>query len=296
MTYQEFDTARLAYRKKLVIFYIILAALIIIPIILGLPYGVEGIFNAISYTPIIAITFVICRFFILGKTHATYQKCYKAYFVTESLMRLIPGCRYAHDRGISDYSVAETGLFDLGNTFSSNDLITGEYKGVDFSQADVEITEKHTDSDGHTYTVTTFQGRYMIFEFKKKFDFRLAVIGRRFTATDLRRRKDGRKFSRITLESPMFNKLYKVYAEDGFEAFYLLDPAFLERAEYLAKAHKKRVFLGFFENKLHVAIQDGKDSLEPPSPFHKLDEAAEFAKVGADLKIITDIVDNLKLS
>ena len=70
---------------------------------------------------------------------------------------------------------------------------------------------------------------------------------------------------------------------------------FLDRAEKLAEAHKKRVFLGFFGNKLHVAIQDGKDSLEPPSPFHKLDEAKEFQRVTTDLKLVTDIVDSLKL-
>lgn len=209
---------------------------------------------------------------------------------------LFPGCHYSHTAGLPCDKVAETQFFNLGDHYSSNDLISGTYKGVDFEQADVRITEEHTDSDGHTYTVTVFQGRYMIFEFKKKFDFRLAAIGKKFSAAWIRRQKNGRKLNHLTLESPMFNKLYKVYAEDGFEAFYLFDPAFLDRAERLAEAHNKRVFLGFFGNRLHVAIQDGKDSLEPPSPFHALDEEKEFAKISADLKLITDIVDSLKLA
>lgn len=289
MTFAELEQARLIYRKKLsVILWIFGLAMLAVTVLL-FPMG---FFFAFA---VLMVPFIICYIFIPNKSRIAYEKAYKTYFVAQALAKLFPGCHYAHDAGLPRQKVAETNLFDLGDHYSSNDLISGEYKGVDFAQADVKITETRTDSEGHSYTVTIFQGRYMIFEFKKKFDFRLAVVGKSFSATSLRRQKNGRKFNRISLESPMFNKLYRVYAEDGFEAFYLLDPAFLDRAEKLAEAHKKRVFLGFFGNKLHVAIQDGKDSLEPPSPFHKLDEAKEFQRVATDLKLVTDIVDSLKL-
>lgn len=290
MTFQELETARLAYRKKLSLIFIIFGSLLLVAAILFFPMGFFITFFFLT------VPLTLCYIFVPHKAREAYEKAYKTYFVAQTLAKLFPGCHYSHTSGLPYSKVAETDLFNLGDHYSSNDLISGEYKGVDFSQADVRITEEHTDSDGQSYTVTIFQGRYMIFEFKKKFDFRLAVVGKRFSAVRLRRQKNGRKLNRLTLESPMFNKLYKVYAEDGFEAFYLLDPAFLDRAERLAEAHKKRVFLAFFGNKLHVAIQDGKDSLEPPSPFRQLDESKEFAKISADLKLITDIVDSLKLS
>ena len=283
MDYKKFESIRRAYAKKLswIIGLSCAAALVSLPFLLFL-------------FPLYLIVFIICYLFIPRKERERYQAAYREYFVTKALSETFSSFHHSAS-GLPLHRVSETGMINTGDHYRSNDLITGTYKDVNFAQADVHITEEHNDSEGHTSESTVFRGRYLIFEFKKKFGFRLAVVGKGFHAARLRHQKDGRKFSRVSLESPMFNKLFKTYAEDGFEAFYLLDPAFLDRAERLAEAHKKRVFLGFSGNLLHVAIQDGKDSLEPPAPFKRLDEAKEFAKIKTDLKLITDIVDTLKL-
>jgi hypothetical protein len=63
----------------------------------------------------------------------------------------------------------------------------------------------------------------------------------------------------------------------------------------IATKHKKRVLFAFFENRLIVGLDDGKDSFEPPFAMKQIDEAKEIAKISNDIKIITDFVDQLSL-
>lgn len=46
---------------------------------------------------------------------------------------------------------------------------------------------------------------------------------------------------------------------------------------------------------LIIALNDGKDSFEPPKASKPIDERAELAKIHADIKIITDFVNQLSL-
>ena len=100
----------------------------------------------------------------------------------------------------------------------------------------------------------------------------------------------------IETESVLFNRSFKVYTDDGFEAFYILDPAFIESIERFSERYGHKFALYFINNKLFVAINDGGDSFEPPEPTLPLNEPKETTKVIEDMKLITDIVDNLDLS
>ena len=184
-------------------------------------------------------------------------------------------------------------MINTGDRYSSNDLVIGKYKDVGFTQADVHIEEEHTDSDGDTHYVTIFRGRYMIFEFPKKFDFRMIVTpGRVYGVANS---KNDRKFKKIELESTEFNKKFNVYAEDGFEAFYILDPAFIASIEELGQIYNYRLILYFTDNKLIIGINNGNDSFEPPKPTLPLDEKAELEKTSKDIRLITNFVDELRL-
>ena len=231
------------------------------------------------------------------KDNETYRKLYKAYFVEQSLRQIFTDLHYSHDEGMSKAVLTSTGMISTGDIYSSNDFTSGKYKDVAFSQADVTIQEVHTDSDGDTNYVTIFKGRWLVFEFPKTFTFRLQVVEKWFGANK-KPCKDTtikRKIERIHTESTEFNKKFKVYAEDGFEAYYILDPAFISHIEDLDNTHQGKLMLCFIDNKLHVAIYDNKDAFEPPRPFKPIDEHAEFTKIHQDIKAITDYVDFLKL-
>ncbi len=137
----------------------------------------------------------------------------------------------------------------------------------------------------------------MFFDFTKKFHFRLEVVGNTFRPYRVPRQdqKTARKFEKIQTESTDFNKSFRIFAEDGFEAYYILDPSFMEKIQAIGETYKYQIIFGFTDNKLLVGINDGKDSFEPPKCSKPIDEKAELEKISKDIQVITDFIDKLNL-
>ena len=304
MTFEELDNARLAYKKRMVkLIQIFIAIFAIIAIfVIAMAIGSNDDFSALMILPMLLqpaffllIIAIIVIVFATHKQALAYKKTYKAYFVAATLAKIFTDLKYSHDLGYPKAAIAATGMMRMGDRYHSNDFVSGRYKNIAFSQADVHIEDEYTDSDGDTHYVTIFKGRFLTFEFNRDFSFKLQVAHKNFGNNCLPRGKEIRKFEKIEVESPNFNKKFNIYGQDGFEAFYLLDPAFLEKIEQLGDNCGGRIMLMFMDNKLHIALYDGKDSLEPPSPFKEIDEQAELQKVSSDIKIITDFIDKLTL-
>lgn len=249
-------------------------------------------------TSIIAILIIfIIPLILTSKQSADYYRAYKAYFVEQNLRAVFSDLYYAHDKGLPREILDSTNMINTGDRFSSNDFTSGKYKNVSFAQADASIEVEHTDSDGNSTYITIFKGRFMIFEFLKQFNFKLELVGNRFPAERIpgKNPTTGRKMQKISTESAEFNKTFKIYGEDGFEAYYILDPAFMVKIQNIADRYKNRLLLGFTDNRLLIGLNDGKDSFEPPKPSKPIDEATEHQKIATDIKIITDFVDQLSL-
>lgn len=231
--------------------------------------------------------------------YLAYKKAYKSYFIYQQLNKIFTDLQYNHEQGLDKNLLKESGIIYTGDIYKSNDLVKAKYKNVKFLQADVEIIDedRKKDEDGKTEIEydTVFKGRYLIFDFPKKFDFKMAISFHGYGGFYINP-KTGRGLNMIKTESPEFNKRFLVYAEDGFEAFYILDPIFLDKLEKLGAKYDNNLALYFSDSKLYIGLNDGGDSFEPPSPDAPINEQAEKAKVINDMKLITDLVDNLKLS
>lgn len=298
MNFQAVESAHRAYAKRItwqiIVFFILLALLLIISFVVDEP---TLYFYPLVYGVFIGFVYFIITAMANRSLRKQYHRAYKTYFVEQNLQKIFTNLSYDHELGLSSALLYLTGMINTGDRYSSNDFTSGKYKDVAFSQADVHIETEHTDSDGDTHYTTIFRGRFMIFEFPKQFNFKLLLAGKRFRAyrkpgTDS---KTGRKAQKITTESNEFNDLFRIYGQDGFEAYYILDPAFMVKLMDIALRHKRKVLFAFFENRLIVGLDDGRDSFEPPFPLKNLDEAKESAKVAADIKTITDFVDQLSL-
>ena len=293
MTYAELEKARIAYNNKkkemmkksfLAVGGIFLAALIIgNSTSLILPFLLQIVFIGFIVT-------IIATSFGARKEAEAYRNAYKNYFITSTFNTVFTDLKYAHDAAMPREVLSNTGMIRMGNRYSSNDYTIAKYKGIPFAQADVHIEVEHTDSDGDTTYETIFRGRYITFDFNKKFGKKLLVASKNFRAESC-----DKSFKKIELESIDFNKHFDVYAQDGFEAFYLLDPAVMERIEKLANLYNGNVFVGFSDNKIHIAINNNTDSFEPAPSTAPINEQREFSKVMNDIKVITNIVDELKL-
>lgn len=304
MKFEDVENARVQYKNKLTkaslitMSILFVLALIMFFAITGANFSIVTILPALFMSAIFvfAITAIIVAI-ATRKEAAEYKKTYKAYFVEQNLAKTFTNLQYQHEAGLNKQVLAATQMINTGDRYSSNDLTMGKYKNVNFTQADVHIEEEYTDSDGDTHYTTIFRGRFMIFEFPKKFNFKLEVVSKFFGVGKVpgKNPQTGRKFEKFEVESIDFNKKFKIYAEDGFEAFYLLDPSFILKIEKVSAEYDKKMIFCFVDNKLYIGLNEGKDSFEPPRPSKPINEQLEIEKVSHDIKIITDFVDELSL-
>ena len=300
MTFQDVEKARLTYyskiKKQIIITFLILAVMFIIAIASGSAI-VDAAFGLFFFGFFLAMIAIIVATLVNRKAYWYYRHAYKGYFVEQALQKTFTDLYYSHEAGLPTVPLDLTGMINTGDRYTSNDFTKGKYKNVAFSQADVHIEIEYTDSDGDTHYSTIFRGRFMIFEFPKQFKFRLGLVGKKFRAYRKpgTNKINGRKMEKISTESNEFNDAFRIFAEDGFEAFYLLDPAFMVKLLNINERYKGKTIFCFNDNQLIIGINDGKDSFEPPKVYKPIDEAAENAKVAADITIITDLVDQLSL-
>ena len=302
MTFEDVENARKQYLSRIkkqafVGFAITIGFLMAVFLSRGTIMG-DMTFIALFLIPFILAGVALVALFFNRKLRNNYRKAYKEYFIERNLRTVFRDLEYHHELGLPFSFLRATGMINTGNRYNSNDYIRAKYKDVAFCQADVHIENEYTDSDGNTHYTTIFRGRFMVFEFPKEFSFKLALIGKKFAAFKFpgKDKVAGCKLEKFSTESPTFNKLLRAYAEDGFEAFYLLDPKTITTLEDITVKHSSGIAFLFVNNQLIIGLSNGKDSFEPPHPFRPIDEAKENAKVISDIKIITDFVDSLSLN
>lgn len=245
----------------------------------------------------IIIIGIVITTFSNTKPTREFTLAFKKTFVEKSLNSVFTDLKYEPEKGL-DYSVIRnTGMMDMGDRYSSNDYISGKYKNINVVQADVHIEEEHqsTDSDGHTTTtwVTIFRGRWMIFDFNKQFKANIQVAQKGFGNARLYNRGTGR-YQKVMMEDQAFNNNFRTYAQDDHTAFYILTPSLMERIKRLTNSVSGKLLFCFIDNKLHIGLQNGKDSFEH-SIFKKIDEEKVTNEISQDIKLITDFVDELSL-
>ena len=315
MDFSVVENARIAYEKKskkIMWRTFFVAAAIMFAIYFG-PLLIDASRGSFSVKMLLVTLFftvlgIVLFGFLAGlvastlftkKESAAYHKAYKAYFVAQVMARTFTDVFYNHAYGLSPAKLAATGIINTGDRYSSNDYTKGKYKNVGVEQADVHIQKEYRDSEGKTHYSTIFRGRFMFFEFPKKFSFKVMLIGRdrsnSYVAKIPRTGKKDCKFSEMETESNEFNRKFRIFAEDGFEMFYLLDPAMMTKLMEIYDAHKGRVILGFMGNELMIAINDGKDYFEPPTSSKPIDKTQELEKNVSQVRLITDFVDKLDL-
>jgi hypothetical protein len=194
----------------------------------------------------------------------------------------------SHDKhkGLSLVDVMASEVLSKPDRFYSNDLIVGEYNGVDFRLSDVTL--QRVTSNGKTTTVTTyFRGPVMVFDFHKETDGKLIVQetirGELFT-----------KYKRIKLESVAFNKTFRTYSTKDQLAFYILTPHFMERLLRLEDEVGGNFYFSFIDGKMYVALYNNKDLFEF-NMFGTINEKI-YERFYYEIKIVKDLIEELRLN
>lgn len=295
MNMKTLEKTRKKYKNTILISVIIYIISLAVPMILRADTIV--ILNLIGGLVIIAL--------ITRNPKTNYSNAYKEYFVETNLKKLFTDLKYEPNTEMPFNVIAETKMMNMGSEYSSNDFISGKYKNIGFSQADICIEQRYqtVDSDGNSRTVyvTIFKGRWMIFNFNKQFKANVQVVQKGFKNNTVKLRglftkKDDKSgYEKVEMESAKFNKKFVVYAQNEHEAFYILTPSLMEKIEKLDDDNSGKIMLCFINNKLHIGLYDNKDSFEAPNCFFKIKEEKEIEKTTRDIKIITQFVDELNL-
>ena len=221
-------------------------------------------------------------------TQNTYNAAYKNYFADKTLSGFLQNYQYSHNRGIDSATIKDLDIIKFGNFYHTNDLITGDYKDVHFTQADITIKNPSSDNDNPTY----FQGHWVIVDYPKKFNSKLIIAHKALSGIV----KAPAGCEKLETESTEFSKHMNIYAADGREMFYILNPKVIERIEHLTARYILPAFFVFDQQKLHICIS-ATDSLEPPAITKKpLDEAEELRRHSDQTRFVFDLVDALELS
>lgn len=228
--------------------------------------------------------------FKASKEKKEFQRIYKDTFVVGAIKEILGNVNYEPFGGFTEYEVAKTGVIQMGNRFSSEDLIEGYYDGVRFKQSDV-VVKRVVRSGKNTHTYIHFSGR--LFEFDCPLDGNVSTLlfskNYQYPGHGL-----GLRYEKIKMENEAFNKRFKIKAAREIDAFYILTPHMMECIDnILVKA--KSVGLHFANNKLYLGVNYGGKSAFDANMNKPLVYADEMAKVKNDTQVIVDIVKTLKL-
>lgn len=259
---------------------------------------ISGNYFGIAFAFALLIIGLVITMIVSSKPSKEFKMAYKNTFVLKSLKSVFDDLEYNPERGFDYNVIKNTGMMYMGDRYSSNDYIKGKYKNINVEQADVHIEEEvtTTDSDGNTTThyETLFMGQWMIFDFNKSFSANLQVCGKGFYNAKRGNWGSSLKYKKVEMEDAEFNKMFRVYAVDAHEAFYILTPSLMGRIKKLSNSIKGSLLLCFIDNKLHIGISNNKDAFEA-SVFKKLDESKIIDSIASEIKLITNFVDELNL-
>lgn len=229
----------------------------------------------------------------INKKKRVYKKLYNEVIVRTVFERYFDIKEFNSDYGIPVSAIKNTRMMKMGNTYSSNDFLRGEYKNIAFSQSDVTISEEHYTGRQKT-SVTYFKGRWMIFDFNKNFDCDLLVHDKSFNYADHRKSLFSKEFEKIRFENIEFNKTFESYTNNEQEAFYIITPHIMDSMTELREKTNGALIFCFCRNQLHIGVNNRRDAFEPPI-FRPIDVESEISDISYDVSIITRFVDELNL-
>ena len=281
-------------QRKTIAFLFIFSALPIVAVFSSVFFYREYYIYFVASRAIFIPYLLSFGFFIFANNkRKQYAKRFKRYIIEYSINQYFENVKYMPDYGIDEATVYSTNMIVKGNTFESEDLITGIYKGVPFSQSDVRIQSRQ---GGMKYSrhFDYFIGRWMIFRFNKNFICNLQVVERGFFGSKKGKDTEGSRLKRIELDDEVFNRTFKTNCENIEEAYYILTPSIMRRMVDLKENTKGKLMFCFIDNSLHIACNNGRNSFEPPI-FSKIDLQKISEQTYKDLSLITSFVDSLNL-
>jgi hypothetical protein len=183
--------------------------------------------------------------------------------------------------------------------FEGEDYVRGKIDDVVFEFSDIHTQYKTTDSKGNTHWHTIFKGTFFVGEFNKTFkgkvliypDYTEKFLGN-IANTFQKLNTNGLEF--VKMDSPEFEREFKVYSDDQILARYVLSTSLMEKILIFKKSVNKPLYFSFKNNMMFVAIS-GNDNFEPPV-FKSISDYDYVKELLGSFYFIATLVERLSLN
>ncbi|MCD8176920.1 MAG: DUF3137 domain-containing protein [Tannerellaceae bacterium] len=245
----------------------------------------------IVFAVIISLITMISLFIVQSRKVA---EDYKLLVITPFVSNLIKDGVFSPEKGISEQTFIESGLFIVPDLYSSEDLITGKVGETSIAFSEVRAQERHrkinSKGQSRTYYTDIFKGFIFVADFPK--EFRYPVVVRRTNVLSSKK-------NRVHLEDPEFEKCFNTYCTDQIEARYLLTPSIMSRIMDLERKFRgKNMMLSFRNSHILIAISDNTNDFEADvlsSVFNTVKLKREYTIIRALAGIVEDLNLNLRI-
>ena len=292
-TLGPFLKAKEDLRKKYVarFWFLILMSFFILPLVAIGIYILNKHFEKDINTGIVYMLCVIC-IFIFQMPYKTYKRKIKN-DVMKTFVSFFGGFSYHQGQGLSVEEMEDSYIFPKADEYGADDCFEGSWEGVPLKISE-EILKKIRYRKNKTEKYTVFQGIGVTFEMNKSFKGQTIVLK---DSGFFNRFKGFKGLERVTLEDPVFEKIFEVYGTNQVEARFLLTPVFMEQIIKLKDLYKgKSIQLCFMYNKVLIAIDTKQDMFEPCSFFKTNLNKQKIDLVFEEFVTIFSIIDILKLA
>ena len=289
---QELEVERKRVLKKVVAASVVIgiAALALLSLFHG--SGGDGAIE-ISIAAFAATAFA-ANWFMTG-----YRREFKKRIFKELVAKIDPSLLYNPAGTIPRTLFTMSGLFDTDiDYYEGNDLIKGKIGATPIEFSDLKVEKEVRDSKGRKHRSTVFAGTFIVTEFHKRFHKPLLVypdVAEKYFGLVGSWFQGAVSGKLVRMDSPAFEREFKVYSEDPVEAHYLLTPVIMEKLVALRKKADAPVYLSFRFDRLFIAIENGGNWFEP-TLFKSLLSIDVFKSYIENLNLILSIVEELNLN
>ncbi len=291
------DLLELEAERKRVAKMVVVVISLIAAAALGLIFttgGPKGDFAAIIAAFALASAAFSYRWFTAG-----YRRGYKNRIFSRLVERIDPTLLYSPAGMVSRTFFNLSGLFQSDiDYYDGGDLIKGKIGRTPIEFSRLKVEKESTDARGKRRRSLIFHGTFIVTEFHKHFKKEVLIypdIAEKYLGVfgGWLQGISGKK--PVRMDSPEFEKEFKVYADDPVEAHYLLTPSVMERLTALKRRADAPLYISFRLDKLFIAIADEDGRFEPPL-FRSLLGIEIFKAYIENFNLILSIVEELNLN
>ncbi len=209
-----------------------------------------------------------------------------------------PEFEYHPWRGVDEAELKRSHLVpEKYDRLSSGDTVIGKYHATAFRFSELRLWEQVKDQSDRL----VWSGLHLVADFNKSFEGRIFVLpdkterllgslfGRALQSLPFR--KAGRL---IHMESPAFERHFKVYGEEDQEVRYVLSPSLMRRIVELKESMDVEIRMAFIDDRVHVVLPVAADFFRAPSIDRVTPDM--IRSWGDEIHYVTSILDELDLN